>query len=138
MAPNACLGPCDVQLGSFFSHGSAKNWSEIVKLKGKKADDQSISFAMTGKQYTKTIAAHLHKTIDFGLTNTQKVKLVNFMTDGNVEHAYPLTINDLNGFGINVYTLTNKEFIKILTKIIAGKSKEGISFYKIPKWRLLK
>jgi len=131
MGSNACLGPCDVQLGSFFSSGSSRNWNEIVKFKGKKADDQSISFAMTGKQYTKSISAHLHKIVDFGLDTKQKDKLIGFMTDGNVEHAYPLTITDLNNFGIKTQTLINFKFLKLLAKIINSPGKEGVNYYKI-------
>lgn len=131
MGSNACLGPIDPQLGGLFTHGSARNWSEIVKFKGKKADDQSISFAMTGKQYTKSIAAHLNKIIGFDLNNTQKGKLIQFLTDGSIEHAYPLTITDLKNFGIPVYTLTNPLFLKQLSKILASGGKEGVTYYKI-------
>lgn len=131
MGSNACLGPIDPQLGGLFTYGSARNWSEIVKFKGKKADDQSISFAMTGKQYTKSISAHLHKIIDFGLSSKQKSKLITFMTDGNIEHAYPLTINDLNKFGIKTYTLSNAKFLKALSKLLNSGGKEGVTYYKI-------
>jgi hypothetical protein len=131
MGANACLGPIDPQLGGLFTYGSARNWSEIVKFKGKKAEDQSISFAMTGKQYTKSIAAHLHKIIDFGLNTQQKGKLITFMTDGSIEHAYPLTITDLNNFGIPTYTLNNPKFLKALAKILSSSGKEGVTYYKI-------
>jgi hypothetical protein len=130
MTPNASLGPIDPQLGSLFKYGSARSWEEIVKFKGKKAEDQSISFAMMGKQYTKSIHNHLNSVVDFGLSNTQKNKLISFLTDGSIEHAYPLTITDLDRFGIKAYTLENKKFLKILIKLISGKGKEGITFYK--------
>lgn len=136
MAPNACLGPIDPQMGSLFKFGSAKAWEEIVKFKGRKAEDQSISFAMMGKQYTKSIQSHLDKIIGFNLSDVQRSKLVQFLTDGNIEHAYPLTVNDLkNNFGIPVYTLTNMKFLKALSRIISSKGKEGVNYYKIPKWR---
>lgn len=131
MGSNACLGPIDPQLGGLFTHGSARNWNEIVKMKGKKADDQSISFAMTGKQYTKSIAAHLHKIIDFDLNTQQKNKLITFMTDGSIEHAYPLTIADLNAFGIKTTTLTNQKFLNKLAKLLNSNGKEGVTYYKI-------
>jgi hypothetical protein len=67
---------------------------------------------MTGKQYTKSIAAHLNKIIDFDLNAQQKGKLIQFLTDGSIEHAYPLTISDLNNFGIKTYTLQNMKFLK--------------------------
>ena len=135
MTPNACLGPIDPQLGSLFKFGSAKAWEEIVKFKGKKAEDQSISFAMMGKQYTKSIAAHLNNIIDFDLNNRQKSKLIQFLTDGSIEHAYPLTPSDLSNFGIKVNTLSDKKILKALSKIISSKGKEGVHYYKMPKWR---
>ena len=130
MTPNACIGPIDPQLGSLFKFGSAKAWEEIVKFKGRKAEDQSISFAMMGKQYTKSISAHLGQVIDFNLNASQKDKLIKFLTDGSIEHAYPLTINDLIKFGIPVYTLSNKKFLKLLSKIISSPGKEGVTYYK--------
>jgi len=134
MTPNACLGPIDPQLGNFLRYGSAKCWDEIVKFKGKKAEDQSISFAMIGKQYTKSIQKHLMNTIDYDLNSPGKEKLVQFLTDGEVEHAHPLTINDLKNFGVSVYTLSDMKFLKTLSRIISSKGKEGVSYYKIKKW----
>lgn len=135
MAPNACLGPIDPQLGSFFKYGSAKAWDHIVKFKGKKAEDQSISFAMMGQQYTKSIAAHLNNIIDFGLTTAQKGKLIEFLTDGSIEHAYPLIVTDLQRFGISINVLSSKDekFTDALSKLISSKGKEGVTYYKIPK-----
>ena len=136
MTPNACLGPIDPQLGSFFKFGSAKAWDHIVKFKGKKAEDQSISFAMMGKQYTKSIAAHLNKIIDFDLNNKQKTKLIEFLTDGSIEHAYPLTTTDLERFGIKVNVLSSKDekFMKILSKLISSHSKEGVTYFRRRKF----
>ena len=135
MTQNACLGPIDPQLGSLFRYGSAAAWEKIVKFKGKKAEDQSISFAMMGKQYTKSISEHLNKIIDFDLSSAQKGKLIKFLTDGSIEHAYPLTISDLQGFGIDVYTLQNKKFLKLLSKFISCTGKEGVTYHRIPKWQ---
>jgi ClpP class serine protease len=131
MTPNACIGPIDPQLGSLFRYGSAKAWEEIVKFKGKKAEDQSISFAMMGKQHTKSIKAHLNSVVDLGMTNNNKKKLIEFLTDGKVEHAYPLTINDLEGYGIMIHKLKNVKFLSYLTKIIGKRGKEGVHYYKI-------
>jgi hypothetical protein len=135
MSPNASLGPIDPQLGSLFKFGSAKAWEEIVKFKGKKAEDQSISFAMMGKQYTKSIQAQLNTIIDFDLNTKQKNKLIQFLTDGNIEHAHPLTTTDLNAFGIQVCPIKNMEFLKAMSKMISSTGREGVSSYKIPRWR---
>jgi len=91
-------------------------------------------FAMIGKQYTKSIQKHLMNTIDYDLNSPGKEKLVQFLTDGEVEHAYPLTINDLKNFGVSVYTLSDMKFLKTLSRIISSKGKEGVSYYKIKKW----
>jgi len=131
MTPNACLGPIDPQLGNLFKYGSSKSWNEIVKFKGKKAEDQTISFAMMGNQYTKSIANHLNLIIDFGLGDKERNNLVKFLTGGDIEHAYPLTITDLNKFGLKVHTLSNESFLKSLSKIVSSKGKEGVTYYKI-------
>lgn len=133
MTPNASLGPIDPQLGNLFKYGSAKAWEEIVRMKGKKAEDSTISFAMMGKQYTKSIQNHLNNVIDFNLSTSQKEKLVKFLTDGNVEHAYPLTPVDLKKFGIEPKIITNDKYLKILGKILSSQGKEGIRYYKLKK-----
>lgn len=130
MTSNASLGCIDPQLGNFLRYGSAKGWNEIVKFKGKKAEDQSISFAMMGKQYTKSIRNHLRNIIDFNLNHPQKDRLINFLTSGDVEHAYPLTVIDLNKFGIQPHVLHNQRYIKLLIKVIGSDGKEGVSYYK--------
>lgn len=136
MTPNASLGPIDPQLGNLFKYGSARTWDEIVRMKGKKAEDQSISFAMMGRQYTKSIQNHLRKTIDFSLNRTQKERLIKFLTDGKIEHAYPLTTMDLKSFGIDSKQIVNKEYLKVLFKLISSKGKEGVHYhiYKQRRW----
>ena len=127
MTKNASIGPIDPQLGSFFKYGSSKSWNEIVKFKGKKAEDQTISFAMTGKQYTQTIKAHLLNVIDFNLSSEQKEKLTQFLTAGDIEHAYALTPMDLEKFGMKVTILEDKKLLKMLEKIISSRTCEGIN-----------
>lgn len=133
MTKNASLGPIDPQISSFFKFGSARAWEHIVKFKGKKADDQSVSFAMMGKQYTRSIKAHLMKVVDYNLNEKQKEKLVTFLTDGKVEHAYTLTPIDLNTFGLNIQVIDNEKFLRLLSKLIASSGKEGVKYYKMSK-----
>jgi len=130
MARSACLGPVDPQLGSLFSSGSAKSWDHIVKFKGKKADDSSISMALTGEQYTKSIRDHLVGTIDFGLSLKQRKKLADFLTNGNIEHAHALTIDDLNKLGVPAKQMRNTTLIGKLIKIISKISSEGVTYIK--------
>ena len=128
MSDTACLGPVDPQLGSFFRFGSAKSWDKILKLKGKKAEDQSISFAHTGKQYTQSIKNHLMDTIDFGLNKKDKKILSDFLTSGNVEHAHPLTRTDLQAFGIPIKDISSKKMLEKLIKFIGRTSNEGVTY----------
>lgn len=130
MTPNASLGPIDPQLGSLFRYGSARAWEKIVQFKGKKAEDQSISFAMMGKQYTKSIQTHLRNIIDFDLSSKQKEKMIKFLTDGNIEHAYPLTAVDLEKFGIEAKIIKSPEYLKVLFKLISSKGKEGVHYFR--------
>lgn len=129
MTPNACIGPIDPQISSLFKFGSAKAWEKIVQFKGKKAEDQSISFAMMGKQYTKSIQQHLKNVIDFDLSSSQKERFVKFLTDGNVEHSYPLTVLDLERVGIKVDIIKDVKFLKILSSLISSKKLEGVTSY---------
>jgi len=130
MAQSACLGPVDPQLGSLFSSGSAKSWNKIVKFKGKKAEDSSISMAMTGSQYTKSIRDHLIETIGFGLSLKERKHLAEYLTNGNIEHAHALTINDLNKLGVPVKNMRNTTLIGRLIKIISKVSSEGVTYIK--------
>ena len=130
MAESACLGPVDCQLGGLFSYGSAKSWNKIVKFKGKKAADQSISYALTGAQYTKSIRQHLIETIDFGLSLKQKEAIADYLTNGNIEHAYPLTQDKLIQLGLPIKLMKNNKLIEKMIKIIEKTAGEGVTFVK--------
>jgi len=103
MANTSCLGPIDPQLGNFFKFGSSKAWNEIVKFKGKKAEDSTISFAHMGKQYTKTIAAQLDKLLKDKVKDPKtRKKLIKLLTEGDIEHGYPITREDLRETGLDI------------------------------------
>ena len=128
MAPTACLGPVDPQIGSLFKFGSAKSWDYIRKFKGKKADDSSLSMALTGKQYTKSIRAHLVNIMDFGLNDEQKKTFANFLTSGDVEHAFALTPSELTKFGLKIRNITNSKFMAKMINFISKTGKEGVTY----------
>lgn len=128
MSDTACLGPVDPQLGSFFKFGSAKSWDNILKFKGKKAEDQSISFAHTGQQYTKSIREHLINSMDFGLSKKDKRILSNFLTSGNVEHAHPLTKTDLQSFEMPIKNISDKKVLEKLIKFVGRTTNEGVTY----------
>ena len=128
MSDTACLGPVDPQLGSFFRYGSSKTWDKILKFKGKKAEDQSISFAHTGKQYTKSIREHFMNNINFGLNQKDKKILSDFLTSGSVEHAHPLTKKDLEAFGMPIKSIADKKMLGKLIKFIGRTSNEGVTY----------
>ncbi len=126
MGENACLGPVDPQLGSLLSYGSANNWDKILKFKGKKAKDDSINLAYTGKQYSKSIKDYMNKIVEFGLTAKKKKEFIDFITSGKVEHAFPLTKEDLEGYGFKIGKIPKKQMDLIL-EIIAHKHGEGVT-----------
>ena len=130
MNKTACLGPVDPQLGSLFKSGSAKSWERIVKFKGKKAEDSSISMALEGSKYTKTIRNHMMDIIDLGMSDKDKKKFVEFITTGNVEHAYALTPDRLKEFGVPVKIMTNYKVINALIKIASKIPGEGVTYTK--------
>jgi ClpP class serine protease len=128
MNRTACLGPVDPQLGSLFKFGSAKSWEKIVKFKGKRAEDQSISFALEGGKYTKTIRNHLSDVIDLGMTPKNKAAFVKFLTTGDVEHAFSLTPDRLKQMGVPVKIMENPKVINALTKAISKIAGEGLTY----------
>jgi ClpP class serine protease len=130
MSKTACLGPVDPQLGSLFKYGSAKSWERIVKFKGKRAEDSSISMALEGSKYTKTIRNHLLDIVDLGMSEKDKKKFIEFITTGNVEHAYSLTPDRLKEFGVPVKIMHNYKIIDALIKIVSKVSGEGVTYTK--------
>jgi len=128
MASSACLGPVDPQLGTLFKFGSAKSWDRILKFKGKKAEDSSISLAYTGKQYTKSIHDHLMNIVDFGLAPEKKKEFVKFITCGDVEHAFALTPLELTKFGFKIRKLQNKKFVEKMISFISKVGSEGVTY----------
>jgi len=113
----ACLGSVDPQLGNLFKFGSAKAWKHIVKYKGKKAEDSSISFAMIGEQYTKSIKDIISNLLTDKLSKKDNKRLTDFLVSGNIEHGFNLTKDILKGFGMPIKDInaeTNKQILKII------------------------
>lgn len=126
MGSNSCLGPVDPQIGSLFKYGSGRAWNEVVKKKGKKADDSSIIFDMMSKQYTKSIKTSVSEAIGDKIKGAQKEKFLDLITSGEVEHAYNLTPEILSTYGFDVKALgfnDNKKLFKILKTL-----KEGVTY----------
>ena len=80
------LGMMDAQVGSMLSQGSAKGWEEVTKIKGARANDNSILFSRVGKQVTQTLQEHVLSLIQN--KTTQASLVVNFFTSGDREHIY--------------------------------------------------
>jgi len=101
MGETACLGPVDPQLGSIFHVGSAKSWQRVIQKKGRKADDASIQMAFMGEQYEQTVTMMVDKMLALTIPDAeQRATAVTSLTAGEIEHAYPLTIDELDGLGI--------------------------------------
>jgi hypothetical protein len=110
MGSTAVVGPTDPQLGSFFKSASAKGWNKVVKFKKTKANDDSIVFDMEGQQYTKLIRQHLGEHLRVGCVNDKaRSNLINYLTNGDIGHAQPLTREDLTRMGLKVGLLSEKE-----------------------------
>lgn len=123
----SCLGPVDPQLGTFFKFGSAKTWNYIKKFKGKKADDDSISFALMGKQYEKSMQLHLNNLLSDKLPIEKRKKFVKFLTSGEVEHSFNLTKRHLREFGLEIKEIP-EGLNKQLNSILSSGACEGIHY----------
>jgi ClpP class serine protease len=126
----SCIGPIDPQLGTLFKVGSAKAWKEILKIKGKKAEDSSIAMNLTGEQYTKTIAKILSELVDGKVKD--KKKFIKFLTSGDIEHGYQIFRDDLIKFGLDV-KLINNDLNEKLLKLISSETYEGVKYIKFKK-----
>lgn len=125
MGNSACLGPIDPQLGGIFSYGSARSWREVVKKKGRKANDASIQFAYIGEQYTKTIRANLKEVLSNKIIDqNQMEQTLDFFTAGTIEHAYQISPEQLTAMGIPAKQLP-LDIQKPLGKIIMRDWIEG-------------
>lgn len=128
MGNSACLGPIDPQLGGLFSYGSARSWREVVKKKGKKANDASIQFAYIGEQYTKTIRANLKEVLSNKITDqNQMEQTLDFFTAGTIEHAYQISPEQLTALGIPAKQLPF-EIQKPLGKLLMHDWIEGVYY----------
>jgi ClpP class serine protease len=128
MSQTACMGPVDPQLGNLFKYGSAASWDHIVKYKGKKAEDQTISFAMIGRQYTQTIKNHLDKVMTLDMTPDDKKKFINLITSGDIEHAFALTPQELFKMGVPIKYIKDKDILNRLMKFIIRSGNEGVTY----------
>lgn len=127
MNESSCLGPIDPQLGNLFKFGSAKAWNQIVKKKGIKAEDSTISFDLMGQQVTKSMVNNLNYLLDDKLTAPQKKTFIKFVTSGGVDHGHNLIPSDLRSFGFEVKPIP-KELNELLMKIVNSKYIEGIYY----------
>lgn len=129
MGDFACLGPVDPQVGTLFSYGSAKSWKEVLKRKGRRANDSSIQLAYVGEQYTKTIKNDLDILLsDKILDKAQRELTCDILTNGQLEHAYQLDAERLNDIGIRADKLDSNLQV-MLSKVMCNNWIEGV-FWK--------
>jgi len=122
----ACLGAVDPQLGNLFKFGSARSWKEVLKIKGKKAEDSSISFKFMGEQYTKSIKNLVGELLDSKVEKKNIKQLKNLFVSGDIEHGYNLTRDLLNNMGMNIGNIDDEMNIK-LTKLVE-RMPEGVTY----------
>lgn len=107
----SCLGPIDPQVGSIFGAGPAAGWKEIVRKKGKKADDKSFLYDRAGRQAEQMIREHLQLLL-------AKPGLVDLFTDGRYHHGQPFTQHFLQDQGMKVQLMDDR--IDVLLKRIVS------------------
>lgn len=123
----SCLGPVDPQLGSLFKFGSSKAWDEVLRIKGKRASDESITFSMMGKQYTKSIRNVISGIIDNKVSKDKKKSFLDLITSGEIEHGFNLTQAQLIDSGLKISPISS-DINKVITKIINSKACEGVNY----------
>jgi len=119
----SCLGAVDPQLGNLFKFGSARSWKEVLKVKGKKAEDSSISFKFIGEQYTKSMKILINELIQNKVLTKNKRRLINLLVSGEIEHSFNLTKDVLREFGMDIKdipTKTNKELLNLIKNMPEG------------------
>ena len=126
LGETACLGPVDPQVGSLFARGSARAWQEVVRRKGRRADDFSIQMAFLGKQYTQTLERMVDDLLARKVPDPAvRARAVERLTSGEVEHGRPLTVADLWGLGIPVQPLDGRAKALMLD-LLTAKNIEGV------------
>lgn len=113
----SCLGAIDPQLGNLFRYGSAKSYKEILRIKGKKADDQTIAFKLMGEQYTKSIKENVEELLKDKASKGNIKLLSKLMTSGELEHGFNMTKDFLRFNGLEIKDLDDKTG-KRISKII--------------------
>jgi len=105
MDRNACMGPCDPQVGTLFKSFSDRGWNEIIKRKGyKKSHDDTIAMAMMASQVTDTIRGSMKKLLNIK-NKKQKARTLDRLTKGETAHLQQFSIADMKDMGFNVTEL---------------------------------
>jgi ClpP class serine protease len=105
MDKNACMGPCDPQVGTLFKSFSDRGWNEIIKRKGyKKSHDDTIAMAMMSSQVTETIRGSLKDLLNIK-NKKQKARTLDMLTKGETAHLQQFSIDDMHKMGFNVKEL---------------------------------
>lgn len=122
MDKQASLGPIDPQLGNLFKYYSSRAWNEIIKKKGKKADDDSYAMALIGNQVTKIAREVANDLVDIK-NKKKKRKTVKALVEGMIAHCYQFNYKQLKKLGlkVNIDTMISHH------KIIEGMKKGGIA-----------
>jgi len=116
MSKDSSLGMTDPQIGILFWVHSAKAWQQIIKFKGKKANDESVMMAEYSKQATDFIK---EKMANLKMLKN-KDKFIEMVTSGNYPHAKQLNKSDLESFGIKIDDIEFNEIFEIIRNLKKG------------------
>lgn len=116
MTDYSSLGMMDAQIGSILSQGSASGWDEVVKVKGARANDNSIIHSRVGRQVTKSLQENIFNLVK---NKTPRVEqTVSFFTSGDREHIYQVKKNKMLELGFNNIVNITPQENRLLLEIV--------------------
>ena len=116
MTDYSSLGMLDAQIGSILSQGPAAGWDEIVKLKGARANDNSILHSRLGKQVTNSLRENVFNLVKNKTPRAEQV--VSFLTSGDREHIYQVKKSKMLEMGFNNIVSITPQENRLLLEIV--------------------
>lgn len=114
----SCIGPCDVQVGSLLSSGSAAAWKEIIQKKAIKANDNAFIFNRVGRQVTSTMRGRIKYLVQNKVPKNKVDEVTELFVNGEKEHIYQVNYNKLKKLGFNNINMMSREENRLLTQMV--------------------
>jgi ClpP class serine protease len=111
MAEHAVLGPVDPQVGQY----PAASLLKVVKQKPiARIDDETLILADQAEKAEAQVRAALNGLLLDKLSPEKAGEVADLLTHGKWTHDFPLTCEDMRGFGLTVRTEMPEEIIKLM------------------------